>query len=401
VSDPTGDKPPDPTATVDAPDVDGAEAMPRWVPRAIVLFFGVMIGLGVFWWLVIKLKTLLIILLVALFLSFALEPAVNWLANRGWRRGPATGLVMFTLFVMVGLFVWAMGSLLVDQVTELVDEAPRYIENTESWVNDTFEAEVDADDLVLEFQEGGSARELATNLAGNIVSAGATVVTVLFQFLTILLFTFYLVADGPRLRRTVLSVVRPERQREVLRVWEIAIDKTGGYIYSRGLLAFISSVVHGIAFTLIGVPFPVPLAIWVGLVSQFVPTVGTYIAGALPVAIALIDNPVDALWVLAVVVLYQQIENYLLAPPIQAETMDIHPAVAFGAVIAGASILGPICALLALPAGATAQAFVSTYLQRHEVVESPLTRSPKARVNLLRPLTAWRRRSADAPTDQD
>lgn len=393
----SGSEPEQGAAAAQTASVD-SDRMPRWVPRAILLFFGVLIGLGVILWLIIKLKSLLIMLLVALFLSFALEPAVNWLANRGWRRGPATGLVMLALFLMVGLFVWAMGSLLVDQVTELVDEAPRYIENTETWINDTFEAEVDADDLVLEFQEGGSARDFATNLAGNIVSAGATVVTVLFQFLTILLFTFYLVADGPRLRRAVLSVLPPGRQREVLRVWEIAIDKTGGYIYSRGVLAFFSSVVHGIAFTLIGVPFPVPLAIWVGLVSQFVPTVGTYIAGALPIIIALIDEPIDALWVLIVVVLYQQIENYLLAPPIQAETMDIHPAVAFGAVIAGASILGPIGALLALPAGATGQAFVSTYLRRHEVVESPLTRGQQSRINLLRPLTAWRRRRTDSQT---
>ena len=218
--------------------------MPRWVPRAILLFFNVLIGFGITWWLIIRLRTLLVMLLVALFLSFALEPAVNWLHDRGWRRGPATLTVMLGLFVIVGFFVWAMGSLLVDQVTALVDEAPRYIENTEEWINETFEAEVDADDLVNEFQEGGSARDFATNLAGNIVSAGATVVTVTFQALTVLLFTFYLVADGPRLRRAVLSVLRPDRQREVLRVWEIAIDKTGGYIYSRGLLAFISALFH-------------------------------------------------------------------------------------------------------------------------------------------------------------
>ncbi|MEL7208224.1 MAG: AI-2E family transporter, partial [Actinomycetota bacterium] len=207
------------------------ERMPRWVPRAILLFFAVLLGLVVLWWLVVRLQTLLVMLLVALFLSFALEPAVNWLHDRGWRRGPATGLVMFALFSMIAVFAWAMGSLLVDQVTELVDEAPRYIENTESWVNDTFEAEVDADDLINEFQEGGSARDFATNLAGNIITAGATVVTVLFQFFTILLFTFYLVADGPRLRRALLSVLHADQQREVLRVWEIAIDKTGGYIY--------------------------------------------------------------------------------------------------------------------------------------------------------------------------
>ncbi len=183
------------------------------------------------------------------------------------------------------------------------------------------------------------------------MSAGATVLRVLFQLLTIALFTFYLVADGPRLRRAILSVLPQERQVEVLRVWEIAIDKTGGYIYSRALLAFFSTIVHWIAFAVIGIPFPLPLALWVGLMSQFIPTIGTYIAGALPIVIALIDKPIDAVWVLGVILVYQQIENYLLAPPIQAETLDIHPGVAFGGVIAGASILGPVGALLALPGG--------------------------------------------------
>jgi predicted PurR-regulated permease PerM len=367
------------------------DAMPAWVRRAILFFFGTGIAVLVSWWLLIRLRGLLVMLLVALFLSFALEPAVNWLAERGWRRGAATLTVMFALLLAMVLFVVAIGSVLVNQITDFVDEAPRYIEDAEDWVNETFDADVKADDLVEQFQEGGSAQEFAANLGGNIVSAGATVLAVLFQILTIALFTFYLVADGPRLRRAILSVLPQERQVEVLRVWEIAIDKTGGYIYSRGLLAFASTIVHWISFAVIGIPFPLPLALWVGLVSQFVPTIGTYIAGALPLVIALIDKPIDAVWVLVVILVYQQIENYLLAPPIQAETLDIHPGVAFGGVIAGASILGPVGALLALPAAATLQAFVSTYVQRHEVIESDLTKRPRARIDFLRPLRYLRR----------
>ena len=383
------------------------DAMPPWIPRAILWFFGTGLAIVVAWWLVVRLRGLLVMLLVALFLSFALEPAVNWMAERGWRRGAATLTVMFVLLIAGAIFIWAMGAVLVNQVTDFVDEAPRYIEDAEDWFNDTFDADVDFEDLIAEFQEGGSAQEFAAKLGGNIVSAGATVVAVLFQMLTIALFTFYLVADGPRLRRAILSVLPPDRQVEVLRVWEIAIDKTGGYIYSRGILAFFSTLVHWIAFAIIGIPFPLPLAIWVGLISQFVPTIGTYIAGALPIVIALIDKPIDAVWVLAVILVYQQIENYLLAPPIQAETMDIHPAVAFGGVIAGASILGPIGALLALPAAATLQAFVSTYVRRHEVIETPLTARPRARVDFLRPLRYLRRTkpesvaSGDADADGD
>ena len=120
-------------------------------------------------------------------------------------------------------------------------------------------------------------------------------------------------------------------------------------------------------------PYPLALGLWVGLVSQFVPTIGTYLAGALPVLIALFHDPVDALWVLVFITVYQQFENLVLSPRITARTMSLHPAVAFGAVIAGGAIAGPIGALLALPAVASIQALISLYAHRYEVVTGPLT----------------------------
>ena len=198
----------------------------------------------------------------------------------------------------------------------------------------------------------------------------------MLQSLTVGLFTFYLVADGPRLRRTICSVLPPGRQEVALRVWDLAIESTGGYVYSRALLAAVSAVTTTLFLALIGVPYPVALGLRVGLVSQFIPTIGTYLAGALPVLIALLDNPVSALWVLIFIVVYQQFENMVLSPRITARTMALHPAVAFGAVIAGGAILGPIGALLALPAAASVQALVSIYLHRFEVIASPLTATP-------------------------
>jgi predicted PurR-regulated permease PerM len=181
-----------------------------------------------------------------------------------------------------------------------------------------------------------------------------------------------LVADGPRLRRSLCSVLPPGRQQLTLRVWDLAIDSTGGYIYSRALLAGCSALATTLFLVLVGVPYPLALGLWVGLVSQFVPSVGTYLAGALPVLIALLNRPVDALWVLVFIVVYQQVENMVLSPRITSRTMALHPAVAFGAVIAGGAIMGPIGALLALPAAASVQALVSSYLHRYEVVASPL-----------------------------
>jgi predicted PurR-regulated permease PerM len=85
--------------------------------------------------------------------------------------------------------------------------------------------------------------------------------------------------------------------------------------------------------------------------------------------VALANQPLDALWIVIFLVVYQQLENYFLAPRIQARTMDIHPAVAFLSVVAGGTLLGATGALLALPAAAIVQALLSTYVRRHELID--------------------------------
>jgi predicted PurR-regulated permease PerM len=114
-------------------------------------------------------------------------------------------------------------------------------------------------------------------------------------------------------------------------------------------------------------------------VSQFIPVIGTYIAGVLAVGVAFLNDPVDGVIILGFVVVYQQVENYLFAPRVTAQTLSLHPAVAFGTVIAGAALIGPVGALLALPAAAVVQAIISTIGERHEVVESELTAEPARR----------------------
>ena len=123
---------------------------------------------------------------------------------------------------------------------------------------------------------------------------------------------------------------------------------------------------------LLGVPYSIALGLWVGVLSQFVPVIGTYIAAVLPVFVAFFQQPITALWVLIALIAYQQVENFLVAPRITARAMAIHPAVSIGAVIAGASLLGGIGAALALPVAATIQAFISTAVARHDLIESPL-----------------------------
>ncbi|MCY4515843.1 MAG: AI-2E family transporter [Acidimicrobiaceae bacterium] len=354
------------------------DRMPRWVPRAIGLAMLAIVGLATAAWLLDRLRDLLVVLLVSLFLSFAMEPAVNWLANKGLKRGLGTACVFLASALAAGAFGAAIASVLAEQITKLIEAAPGYLADIEQWADEQFGFELSTDNVAAQFTEGGTAASLLGDVAGNLVSVGSAAVNVGLQLFTVALFTFYLVAEGPRLRRLVCSALSPERQTAVLRGWELAIDKTGGYIYSRTLLAIAAFLVHWAAFAIIGVPSPLPLAMWVGVLSQFVPVVGTYLAGLLPLLIALLDNPISAIWVVIVVLAYQQLENYVLSPRVTAHTMNIHPAVAFGSVLVGAALLGSVGALLAVPAAATIQAFVSTYISRHELIESEMFDTPQA-----------------------
>ncbi len=162
----------------------------------------------------------------------------------------------------------------------------------------------------------------------------------------------------------------------MIRVFEIAIDKTGAYFYSRALLAAVATFVTWVVLRLIQVPFALALGLWVGVLSQFVPVFGTYLGGILPALIALLESPTKAIWVVAFIVLYQQLENYVISPRITARTMSLHPAIAFGSAIVGATLLGAPGALMALPVAATIQAFVATYLHRHELVEHEFLAEP-------------------------
>ena len=350
------------------------DQMPAWVPRAILLFFAGVIALWLLQRLFEDLSGFLVTILISFFFSFALEPAVNWLERKGFRRGLGT-LIMFALAIAgIALLSFIVGTALAEQTTSFVNDAPTLIDDLEDWLQRNIDEDIELTQVRDQFLNDDGLGEQLTGFADNVVGLGATVIGVVFNLFTIALFTFYLTADGPRLRRTICSRLRPDRQRRILGIWDLAIQKTGGYILSRTVLASISALVTWIAFSIIGVPFPLALAVWVGIVSQFVPVVGVYIAGALPVILTLLESPTKALWALVFMVAYQQFENYLLAPRIDSRTLKIHPAVSFGSVLVGASILGPVGALLALPTAATAQGIISASGERYAIEDGPLTR---------------------------
>jgi len=344
---------------------------PGWVRRSALGVIVLLAVFMVFLWAWKALGDFLFLLLLAWLLGLAIDPIVTRLHDRwGWPRGLGTMFVFIMLGVFAAVFFVAFGQLFASQITSLVQAAPSIVQNVTDWLNARFNLGLDPatikDQLNLTPQTVG---KFASQAAGGVLGVLSSAIGVVFQGFTLLLFAFYFAADGPRLRRNVASLLPTKQQAVFHNVWQIATEKAGGFVISRLGLAAISALFSGLFFIIIGLDYWLPLALWMGLISQFIPTVGTYLAVALPGLIAVLsDQPLDAVWVIIFATVYQQIENYYFAPRISARTMDIHPAVAFGSVIAGAALFGPIGALIGIPVAAAVLAFAQVYTRRYEII---------------------------------
>ena len=305
---------------------------------------------------------------MAWFASIAMEPAVSRLATR-MKRGLATGLVMLGVLISVVVFFGLFGNLLADQLVALVEAVPELVStiidfaNSRLGTNFTLESVLSGLGL-----EGGTLASIASNLASGVLGALFAAVTGLFSVFTLLLFVFYLSADAPRLRRWISRLFPPRQQEFVRTAWDLAVDKTGNYVAARVVLALINGVTTGIVLWAIGMPYWLPLAIWTGVVAQFVPTIGTYIAIALPVLVGLTSpDPRDGVIALIWALIYQQVENLTIEPRISARAVNVHPAVGFGAVLLGASLFGIAGALLAVPVAAQLLTLFQIYGRRYEI----------------------------------
>jgi predicted PurR-regulated permease PerM len=379
---------------LERPEPASDRAVPPWLSRAIALAAGWVVLLFAAYWILGRLQTLLIMVLVAFFLSLAMEPAVDRLARRGWRRGSATALVLGVVLAFTVVFLAAAGSIVVGQAGDLIDRAPRYVRDFERFVNDDLGIEFDADSIVRDLRSGDGGINADGELVSNAVGVALAVGRGLLYFVTVLIFAFYMTADGPRMRRAICSRLPRARQQVVLDTWEIAIDKTGGYLYSRGIQAVVSAIVTWAFLFILGVPYSLALGLWVGIVSQFIPTVGTYIAMVLPVLVAFKESPANALYVLVFLILYQQFENYILGPKVTKHSMNVHPALAIGTVFAGGLLFGGVGAILALPATAVIQALISGHTTEREIIDAPLLEEPE-RTSRFEGLRARFRRRRD------
>jgi predicted PurR-regulated permease PerM len=368
----------------DAASSPAPEPMPPWLKPAIrnsaqalfVVLVLATLSVLLLLYLTRRLSSFLSIIFMSLFVSFAIEPAVTWFAARGWRRGYATALMFGIILLTVVGLVALIAPAIVQGFQQVVEFAPRWVNTIVRWLG-RIGIDVSGDKLVQALQ--GHAQDVASysaDLLGNLFGLGASVLGAVFRWATIALFTFYFVAEGPKVRRVVCSALPPARQEHMLFVLNQAIEKTGGYFYSRLLLAFVNGTGMYLTLRVFNVPFAAPLAIFEGVVAAFIPIVGTYLAGIPPILVALLTSRAAGIAALAYILIYQQIENYFLSPRLTAKTMSLHPAVAFAAALIGGALGGILAAFLALPVAGVIQATVQEYRVKYEVVDSDLTNEP-------------------------
>jgi predicted PurR-regulated permease PerM len=362
------------------PEDSGEASAPPWMPwflrqatiRGILILIAGIWGVNLILDLTSKLSSVIGILFTAFFLSFAIEPAVNWLAARGWRRGSATGLIFLGVFLAVDLLIALVIPAVISGTKQLIASAPQMVDTLVRWAN-RFGWHISAQNLTDQIEQ--HAQDLAgsaASLAGNVFGIAASILGGIFRWATIALFTFYIVAEGPKLRRIICTPFR-RSSGDVLFVW---IRRSTRPAVSTRACSWPSSTARGCTS-----PPGVQRAVqrrsrssegW----CRVHPHRGTYIAGAAPVFVALLSSPAAGIAALAYVLIYQQIENYWLSPRLTAKTMALHPAVAFAAALIGGAIGGILTAFLALPVAAVAQAAIAEYGKKYTVVEDDLTAHP-------------------------
>lgn len=301
----------------------------------------------------LQLTQVFTLLLVALFLTLALNPLVEWLVRRGLRRALAVTMVFLGL---AGVFV-AVGFLVVPPVAEqggaLAQSAPDYLN---SLLNNRVVKDLDSHYHVVqsfqhEFQKRVTDSNFMSQVFGGVLGAGRAVLTGFFAFFTVLILTLYFLASLPQIKHAAYAMVPASRRPRFISLSEEIMRRVGSYAIGQVAVATVNAICSWIMMTIVGTPYAAVLAVAVGLLG-LVPLVGASLGAAVVCTVAFFDEPKKAVIALVYYVVYQQIENYVVAPRIMQRTVSVPGAITIIAALIGGTLLGMLGALLAIPVAA-------------------------------------------------
>ncbi len=300
-----------------------------------------------------RISSTITLLVVALFLALGLEPVVEFLVRRGLRRGGAIALVFLAV---VGVFVgfgFMVAPIIVDQGTELATSLPQYVSDVQRapWFVDLDQRYDIIGRVTEELQKRLGDGETFAAVFGGVLGAGQALLGGVFSTLTVLILTLYFLASMRTLRSTAYAMVPASRRERVTLIGDEISKRIGGYVGGQISIATLNGLCSYVLMLVLGIPYPAVLAIVVG-VFGLIPLVGAGLGAVVVVVVALFVSLPTAIIVLVYYVVYQQVENYLIAPKIMARTVSVPGALCLVAALVGGTLLGALGALIAIPIAA-------------------------------------------------
>jgi predicted PurR-regulated permease PerM len=336
----------------------------RWPPvsywaRATVVVLLVVVGFGLLW----ILRGVALVLVASLVLAIGLQPSIRWLENRGLRRGWALAAILLAgLILMIGLGI-VLVPFLVDQISALVEELPTFVERlqeTPGMVGSIAQS-IDVASLA-----GGSEGQsgVAPAALGLVSSFGG----MLFNVVTILAVTPYLAIRLPQAKVWVARLIRHRHREDFLYVLNESTDLIANYMVGTLVISVMAGMVSFVGFQIIGVRFALVLAAWVAF-TDLVPAVGAFIGAAGVAAVTAFQGPSVVIAAVALLLVYQLVENFVIAPKVMNRAVDLSPVGVIVALLIGGSLAGLFGALLALPIAAMLKIIVFELLVPERIDE--------------------------------
>jgi predicted PurR-regulated permease PerM len=321
-------------------------------PRTLLtlLAFAALVALAL-----LSLGTLISIVLASV-LAFGLDPVVASLVARGWKRGRASLVVFAGLFAAVFALVLVTAGPVWTEIVEFVHALPEYWEEiTSKPVFQDLLSTANADDKIASLL-----KELAAGLpdaASALLGIAGGVFGTVLSLVTLTFLALFLLMERPTITTWMFGFTRPENETRWRPVLEESIQAISSSLIGNIAISIVAATVAGVSAWLLGLPFPLVLAVITGLLD-LIPQIGATIAAVILVAVALTVGTVEAVIMLVVQLVYQQLENYVVYPIVYRKAVSLSPFTTIAAVLIAGSLLGVVGAILAVPFAAVVKIVV-------------------------------------------
>ncbi|GAA3988063.1 AI-2E family transporter [Streptomyces marokkonensis] len=329
----------------------------------------ILVMLAVVMWILGRMWSVVWPLIVGLLLTTLTWPSARFLRRHGWRPALAAAVVTVAFLLVVTGIVALIAVPMSSETDELTAGVMEGIDRLRDWAAGP-PLNIDDGQITSALDSAMARVQDSIGSVVNTVTTGlSTVVNGLITAVLGVFLMFFFLKDGPRflpwLSRQLPGRLATDVPTVALRGWETL----GSFVRSQALVGLLDAVFIGLGLWILGVPLVLPLAV-LTFVSAFVPIVGALFAGFVAVLIALVSNGLtDALIVLAIIVVVQQLEGNVFQPIIQSRGLGLHAAVILLAVTLGGSLAGIVGSLLAVPVAALI-AVVWNYV-REQLVDPP------------------------------